>query len=103
MSATFLSKNIELEKFAESDATDFAEGHGWWTCKFTSPGLRGVPDRIYLRERIGIKRTVFVEWKKDGEPPSVQQLKRHREMRNAGAEVYVLDRSQFDEFKRIMK
>lgn len=103
MSTAFLLKKTELEKNVESDATDFAEGHGWWTCKFVSPSLRGVPDRIYLRQRRGEgKRTVFVEWKKDGEPPSLQQMKRHRELKEAGAEVYCFDRSEFEHFKRIM-
>lgn len=76
-----------LEKDIEGDAVAFAEKHGWWVCKFVSPGKNGVPDRLFIRDG----RHVFIEFKREGEKPRKQQLKRHREMREYGAEVYVVD------------
>lgn len=77
----------ELESSIESDAITFAKLHGWWVAKFVSPGKRGVPDRIFIRDG----RVVFIEFKRGGKEPTVQQLKRHREMRAHGAEVHWVD------------
>ncbi|MCB1865157.1 MAG: VRR-NUC domain-containing protein [Chromatiales bacterium] len=75
------------ESDIEAAITQYAEVHGWWQCKFTSPSFRGVPDRIFIRKG----RHVFIELKAPGETASPQQQKRHREMRMHGAEVYVVD------------
>jgi hypothetical protein len=56
--------------------------------KFTAPGERGYPDRIIL---LPGARVVWVELKKTGEKPEPLQLKRHRELRALGFEVYVSD------------
>lgn len=79
----FYEKSV-LEKNIEAAVIAFAELRGWWTCKFVSPGLRGVPDRILIRKG----RVIFIEFKKPGEAPTEQQAKRHREMRAAGVEVF---------------
>lgn len=76
-----------LEREVERPAVEYAKKRGWFACKFVSPGLNGVPDRLFIRGG----RHVFVEFKRPGEKPTEQQLKRHREMREAGAEVYVVD------------
>jgi len=76
-----------LESSIEADAITYAERHGWWIAKFVSPGLRGVPDRIFIRDG----RVLFLELKRPGEEPTRQQLKRHREMRAHGAEVQWVD------------
>lgn len=86
-----------LEKDIETAATEYAERRGWWCCKFTSPGLVGVPDRIYIRRG----RHIFVEWKKPKKDATLQQAKRHRDMRAHGAEVYVFD--NLEDFKEMMK
>lgn len=80
-------KKAVLEKTIEAQGEEYAEKRGWWCCKFTSPSLRGVPDRIYIRRG----RVVFIEWKKFGEEPTAQQHKRHRDMRAHGAEVHWVD------------
>ena len=80
-----------LESELERKGNGFAELRGWWTCKFTSPGLRGVPDRIYSRVENGRPRVVFIEWKRPGETPTKQQLRRHQEMREHGLEVHWVD------------
>lgn len=80
----------------EYPACDFAELRGWMVCKFTSPGLRAVPDRLFIRNAV----VIFIEFKAPGEPATPQQLKRHREMRAHGAIVYVVD--NLDDAKRIL-
>lgn len=90
------------ESVIEGDIVEYAESRGWWTTKYTSPGRRGVPDRIFLRKRQGEgKRTVFIEVKKVGEEPTVQQAKVHRDMRAQGAEVYWTD--NLEEAKQWLK
>jgi len=77
----------QRESDIESDITDFAKVRGWWEAKFTSPGLRGVADRIFIRRG----RHIFIEVKRPGEEPTAQQQKRAREMKSHGAEVYWVD------------
>lgn len=79
-----------LESSVESQIKDYAERRGWWYAKFTSPGLRGVPDRLFIRGG----RHVFIEVKRPGEEPNVQQYRRHRDMRRHGAEVHWVDNVQ---------
>jgi hypothetical protein len=76
-----------VESDLEGDAIKFAERHGWWQAKFVSPGMRGVPDRVFIRRG----RHIFVEFKKTKVPAKRRQLNVHQEMRNHGAEVYVVD------------
>ncbi|MBP8282663.1 MAG: VRR-NUC domain-containing protein [Chromatiaceae bacterium] len=61
-----------------------AGGRCW---KWTSPGVRGVPDRIVTLHG----RVVFVELKAPGEKPSHQQERVHAQLRDQGCEVAVLD------------
>jgi len=56
--------------------------------KFVSPGLRGVPDRICLLPN---GRIIFVELKKLGKNPDPLQLKRHKELRDLGFDIRVID------------
>lgn len=86
-----------LESKVESETKRYAESRGWWCVKFVSPGLRGVPDRLFIREG----RHVFIEFKRPGEEPTEQQYKRHREMRAHGAEVHWTD--NLEQAKEILK
>ena len=79
--------NIVYESDIERAITHAAAKLGWWQCKFVSPGLRAVPDRLFIRKG----RHVFVEVKRPGEVPTAQQNKRHKEMRSFGAEVHWVD------------
>ena len=56
--------------------------------KFVSPNLRGVPDRIVV---MPYGRTFYVELKAPGETPEPHQLRRHKELRERGCLVLVLD------------
>jgi len=87
----------QLEKEAEAKGNAYAKKRGWWFCKFTSPGKKSVPDRLFIRRG----RHVFIEWKREGEEPTPQQLKRHREMREHGAEVHWVD--NLTDFMRILR
>jgi hypothetical protein len=81
----------ERESKIEEKIWRLAEKRGWWQTKFVSPGLNGVPDRIFLRIKDGVFRCVFIEVKKPGEEPSRQQNKRREELIAAGAECYWVD------------
>ena len=56
--------------------------------KFVSPGMDGMPDRMILLPggKIG-----FVEVKAPGRKPRTLQVRRHRQLRNLGFPVFVLD------------
>ena len=75
------------ESDIEGEIADFAEVRGWFGCKFTSPGLRGVADRMFIRRG----RVIFMEIKRPGEEPTLQQHKRARDMKSSGAEVHWVD------------
>ena len=63
--------------------------------KFTSPSVKGVPDRIL----IGHGKTAFIELKSESGHLSAIQEVRIQEMRDAGATVAVLyNKSQVDDF-----
>jgi len=76
-----------LEREVERPAKQFAKQQGWWLAKFVSPGLRGVPDDVFIRDG----RVLWIEFKRPGKDLRPQQKKRVREMREHGAEVHVID------------
>lgn len=57
--------------------------------KFVSPGRRSVPDRIVTLPPNG--RTIYVELKAPGKKPTKKQAKDHKERRELGCEVRVID------------
>lgn len=76
-----------LEKEIERPATFYAERRGWFEFKIMQASKRSIPDRFYARGG----RLLFVEYKRPGEKPTRQQLRRHAEMREHGIEVHVID------------
>lgn len=75
------------ESTIEKKVTDHARKLGWISFKFTSPGNRGVPDRIYFKDG----KTVLVEFKapgKDVRPLQRQVIKR---IRIENIPVYIID------------
>lgn len=56
--------------------------------KFTSPNLRGVPDRLVI---LTLGRACWAELKAPGKKPTALQLRRHAQLRNLGHKVVVLD------------
>ena len=84
------------ESRIERAATDYAETRGWWEIKIKMASKNGVPDRLFLRDG----RYVWIEFKRPGEVPRPQQVKRIADMRAHGAEVFVCD--NLDDAKRIL-
>lgn len=72
------------EATEERAANKIAERRGW-LCEKVQGYRNGWPDRLYVKAG----RHVWVEWKRDGKPPTPQQALRHDEMREAGMEVHV--------------
>jgi len=90
----------KLESHNTSEAHKYAERRGWFTFKVESPTFNGLPDRMYLRRG----RYVWIEWKRPGRGEtglSAIQVVRIREMREHGAEVYVMD--NMEEFMELMR
>ena len=84
---TTFDKPEPLESALQSDILDFAEARGWWAIKVESRSRRGVMDLYALRRG----RHIWIEVKRDEQTePTEQQLKRHREVRAQGGEVYVV-------------
>lgn len=76
-----------LEKDIEKAAMDYAERRGWWQIKIMRASKNGYPDRELIRGG----RTIRIEFKRPGEKPTLQQVKRHEEIRAHGGEVFVVD------------
>ena len=89
-------EQIPLESEIERPAHEFARSRGWFAEKIMRTGRRGFPDHIFIRNG----RVIFIEFKRPGELPRPQQVKRHREMRCHGAEVFVID--SLDEAREVL-
>ena len=76
------------EKTIERKLAEAARRKGGLAPKFTSPGCDGMPDRIVLMPG---GRMAFVEVKAPGRRPRPLQEARHRQLRELGFAVYVLD------------
>ena len=76
------------EKTIEQKFRAAVKASGGLALKFTSPGFDGVPDRLAL---LPGGRMAFVEVKASGKKPRPLQLARHRQLRQLGFRVYVLD------------
>lgn len=72
----------------ESPCVALAERNGWWQRKVRWVGRKAAPDRVFVKGG----RTIWIEFKRPGTPGArlLQELE-HDEMREFGAEVYVVD------------
>ena len=77
-----------LEKAIEKKLVQEVKKIGGLALKFVSPGFNGAPDRLILLAKAKI---AFVEVKAPGEQPRKLQLRRHKQLRSLGFQVYVLD------------
>lgn len=76
------------EKTIEQKFRTAVKAAGGLAVKFTSPGFDGVPDRLAL---LPDGKMAFVEVKAPGKKPRPLQQARHRQLRQLGYKVYVLD------------
>jgi len=84
----FTEKELKQgEKAVEKKSCDVAKANGWFRRKLSSPGDRGVMDRIFIKEG----RAVFIEYKRVGEIPTPLQRQVAAEMLDHGAEVWWTD------------
>lgn len=75
-----------LERDIESWSSRKARATGWWNRKFTSPGNRSVPDRVF-----GKSWVFWTEFKATGKRLTELQLEEHKLMLAAGLRVYWTD------------
>lgn len=71
----------------EARSVAIAKRRGWKAYKWKASNKRGVADHIFVRRG----RILFVEFKAPGKRPRRQQNKRHRELREEGFDVIVID------------
>lgn len=76
------------ESAVEIKLRDATKERGGIALKFTSPGLAGVPDRLII---LPSGKYAFVEVKRPGGKTRPIQKIRHRQLRNLGCKVYILD------------
>lgn len=77
-----------LERDIEAKVCDYAKSKGWLVYKFTSPARAAVPDRLFIAPG---GRAVFVEFKREGQKPTVPQEREHDRLRKQGVSVFVVD------------
>ena len=79
------------EKQIERALIKAVKDAGGLCLKWVSPGWDGAPDRIVLFADSCIGRIAFVEVKSPGGKVRKIQQVRHRQLRNMGFKVFVLD------------
>ena len=80
-----------LEKAIEKKLVQEVKKIGGLALKFVSPGFNGAPDRLILLAK---SKIAFVEVKAPKEQPRKLQLRRHKQLRSLGFQVYVLDNEE---------
>ncbi len=78
----------ESEKETELYLAEQVEAHGGLCRKYTSPGMKNVPDRLCIME-YGI--LYFVETKSEGDEPNGGQKREHKRLTDRGHLIYVID------------
>ena len=77
-----------LEKQIEKKVGEYVKEKGGLFYKFTSPGRRGVPDRLVIMPD---SPPFFIEFKAEGGKTSVRQDREIERIRKRNADVYVVD------------
>lgn len=75
------------ESKIENEVCKHAKALEWLVYKFVSPGKIGVPDRMFIRNN----QCFFIEFKTYGKKPTKVQHRRHKELRDQGYFVAVID------------
>lgn len=77
-----------LERHIERGVVKPAEQAGFFVRKAQWAGRKSAPDRVFARKDRG---TVWIEFKRPGEKPTLLQAREHERMQAAGMEVHVCD------------
>lgn len=75
------------EKYIEKKVCEYAKSKGWLVYKFSSPSLRSVPDRIFIKS----SKVFFVEFKAPGKKASKAQLNEIEKIELEGIPVFIVD------------
>lgn len=75
------------ESAIEKKVCAYAKSKGWLHFKWSSPGQKGVPDRIFMKRG----KVFFVEFKDTGKEPTTLQSVVINKIRRQGFDVYVID------------
>ena len=81
-------KYPQRESEIEKKVKAYAVEKGWTVRKFTSPGRVAVPDDIFMKWPALV---FFIEFKAPGKKPTKIQEKEHKEIRDCGIDVHVVD------------
>ncbi len=76
------------ESKIQKAVNEYARSRGWTVLRLRDMDRNGWPDRTYRKKR---RRQKHIEYKTLGEKPTKQQLRRHRELRELGDDVHVID------------
>lgn len=95
----WLSKRNEpLETKTQSDAREYALKRRWkFALKIAWGTVNGMPDYFFAKKGVPCPHcgrsadVLFIEFKKEGEEPTRQQLERHQELRDCGIKVVWVD------------
>ena len=79
------------ESKIEKEVCDYARKHHWLVYKFTSPGNRGVPDKIFIRNGA----VFFIEFKAPNKTPSKLQKLIADRIKGEGIAVYTVDSIEY--------
>lgn len=97
-----VAKREPLEKDIENAVCKYArDRYGMKAEKFTSPGRRAVPDRLFTvpcRRQGGFM--FLIEFKAPGKKPTEKQVRDHLERQRMGCKVFVVD--DIDRGKKIV-
>lgn len=78
-----LTHKVIRESHIERAVCLWAKGDGWLVFKFSSPSLRGVPDRMFIKDGL----IVFIEFKAPHKKPTPLQAATMAKMERYGAKV----------------
>ena len=85
---------IIRESTIEKKTCDYAKSKKWKVFKFSSPGQRAVPDRMFLRNKV----CFYIEFKAPGKKPTKLQEKIIEDIKSEGFAVYVCDNIEHGKF-----
>lgn len=82
-----MKKKAVLEKHIEGPVVKYATERGMLVLKLNTMGRAHWPDRMFLQSN----RVLFIEFKRPGEKPTPAQDQIHKQLREQGFQVNVVD------------